>query len=33
MVLTYPEPKSIGDVLNEILQRLEALEHKASKKK
>ena len=32
MVLTYPKPRDLSEVLNEILLRLEALEKKASKK-
>ncbi len=32
MVLTYPKAKSTADILTESLQRLEALENKASKK-
>jgi hypothetical protein len=31
-MIQYPEPRSMADVLNDILSRLEALEKKASKK-
>ena len=32
MVLTYPKPKPMSEILSEIYSRLEALEKKASKK-
>ncbi len=31
-MIQYPEPRTVADILNEILSRLEALEKKASKK-
>jgi len=33
MVITYPEPKSIADVLNDMISRIEKLESLVSKKK
>ena len=32
MVLTYPEPRSMAEILSEIISRIEALEEQSSKK-